>query len=538
MTTRAETILAVLKEAGADRIFGLPSIHNLPLYEALRKDPCLRHVLCRQETTACHMADGYARASGRPGVVVASTGPGTGYLVPAVQEAFGSESPLLCITTNIPYESVGKGTGALHELEDQQGLFSTVTKARFSLRPGDDTGALTKRAVAAAMTKRQGPVYLEIPTDLLGAHPGTPPVEPPGTAVSPGASLPDLQGVVDRLRRARQPLLLAGVSALRAGLGPLLGRLAEALGAPLLTTAQAKGIVPEDSPWVFGNMARKGLVRDLIAACDLTLAIGTRLRNVDARRRGLSLPSLIHLDWEQRWVGKNYDTEASFDGNLPSMVETLVATLALEPKGEERRERIAAFQRRRLQEHRAIAEKEEALRYLEILRAALPRDGILVTDNTQLGYWSEYFYPAFCPGGLMPAKGSFILGFAFPAAIGVRMAFPEKKVVALMGDGGFLYCSQELATCVRHKAGFPLVVVNDGSFSIIGHLQRTAYKATFEQDLVNPDFVALARAYGLEATRADSPGTFEKALQKALGAGTLWLIELAASFPEPPYTRY
>jgi len=178
------------------------------------------------------------------------------------------------------------------------------------------------------------------------------------------------------------------------------------------------------------------------------------------------------------------------------------------------------------------------MRYLDAIRQVLPRDSALVIVNTQLGYWAEYFYPSYQPNGLIAAKGSALLGFSFPAAIGAKVACPNKPVVSVIGDGGFLYTSQELATCVRHQIGFPLIVVNDNAYGVIGYLQRTAYKEEYEARLTNPDFVAFAGAFGVAATRVTSPEGLTQALEKALHSGGMHLIELQTDISAPPFGRY
>ena len=178
------------------------------------------------------------------------------------------------------------------------------------------------------------------------------------------------------------------------------------------------------------------------------------------------------------------------------------------------------------------------MQYLEVIRGSLPRESTLVIDNTQLGYWAEYFYPCHSQGGLVAGRGSATIGFAFAAAIGVKTACPERPVLALIGDGGFLYGAQELATCMRHGIGFPVIVVNDNAYGVIAYLQRGAYQNVYESDLTNPDFVALAGAYGAEGIRVDSPSALDAALEKTFASKGLWVIELVVPSVEPPFPRY
>jgi acetolactate synthase-1/2/3 large subunit len=537
MLKGADIIVKVLKDEGVKVVFGIPSIHNIGIYEALRKETSINHILCRNEASATHMADGYARAKNEIGVVITSTGPGAGYSIAPLLEAFGSLSPVIMITTNIPNEKIGKGLGVLHEIEEQSSIFKPFTKAQLCIRSREEIERLTKMAIRTAVYGRPGPVYLEIPSDLLDADLSMEDISCPESEEKEDGSY-NIEGAIDMLLEARQPLILAGTSAIRAGLGDEIKLLAERLWAPVVTVTQAKGIIPEDHPLSFGNAARKGKVREMIEKSDMVIAIGTRLREVDARRRGLILPRLIHLDWDERWMGKNFQTELPLAGDIKKLVRRIIDSIPREISLEERMERVSAMKRGLEEERERIKASHIELEYLDRIRHILPRDGVLVIDNTQLAYWAEYFFPSYGPGNLIAAKGTSIIGFSFPATIGVKMAIGERAVVAITGDGGFLYGAQELATCMRHRIGFPVIVVNDSSYGVIGYLQRLFYGKEYESWLTNPDFVKLAKSFGANGVKVDSPDTLSFALEKALVSGEMWIIELIASFPEPPFGKY
>jgi acetolactate synthase-1/2/3 large subunit len=542
MATGAVGVVQALKEAGVSTVFGIPSIHNIGLYDVLRREPAIRHIVCRHEAAATHMADGYARASGGLGVIISSTGPGAGFTVSALQEAWGSCSPVLMITTNIDAAKIGKGLGVLHELEEQTGLFRTITKATFSVRAGEDFRAVTKKAINLALSGRPGPVCVEVPTDLMAGE-----VQESSSASSPqeeGRSkespLPKrVDEAVALLRRAKQPVIIVGTDATRANLAADLTALAEALCAPVIVSTPGKGVLAEDHHLSFGNAARRMVVKEIVPECDVALAIGTRLREVDAKRRGLILPQhLIHVDWNDRWIDKNFPTAVPLVGDVRAITQELRRQLQGEPYSGQRQERAAEWRRQADAEIARLRQEMTEIRYLDTIRSLLPRDSALVIDNTQLGYWAEYFYPSYQPNGLIAAKGSALLGFSFPGAIGAKVARPDKPVVGIIGDGGFLYTSQELATCVRHKIGFPMIVVNDNAYGVIGYLQRTAYKEEYQARLTNPDFMAFANAFGVGATRVHSPEELGKALEKALASGEMHLIELQTEIAAPPFGRY
>ncbi len=539
MPRGADGIVQALKEADVSTIFGIPSIHNIGLYESLRHEPSIRHIGCRHEAGATHMADGYARASGGLGVIVSSTGPGAGFTVSALQEAWGSCSPVLMITTNIDAAKIGQGLGVLHELEEQTSLFRTITKEVIVAQADDDLYALARRAISFAQVGRPGPVCLEVPTDLIAGEASAAAPTPQDSAPASPPLPPRIDEAVAILRNAKQPLILAGTDASRASVAGDIQALAEALCAPVITNTPGKGVVPEDHALAFGNAARKLVVKEIVPGCDAAVVIGSRLREVDAKRRGLVLPEqLIHVDWDERWISKNYPAAVPLVGDIAAITRALRDQLEGEPYTGPRQERTAAWRREAEVEIERLTQERAELQSLQAIRAVLPRDSVLVIDNTQLGYWAEYFYPSYQTNGIIGAKGSGLLGFSFPAAIGVKLARPDTPVVGLIGDGGFLYTAQELATCVRHDVGFPLVVINDNAFGVIDYLQRTAYQEAYQAQLTNPDFLAFAAAFGVPATRVQSPAELQSALDRTLASGEMHLIEYQMAIQEPPFGKY
>lgn len=539
MPRGADGVVQALKDAGVDTIFGIPSIHNIGLYDVLRREPSIRHIQCRHEAAGTHMADGYARASGRLGVIVSSTGPGAGFTLSSLQEAWGSCSPVLMITTDIDAAKIGKGLGVLHELEEQGSLFRTVTKATFCVRPGDDFRAITKQAIDLALSGRPGPVCIQAPNDLLAGE-----VTASATPVKAQApTTPPLPARIDEaialLRRAKQPVIILGTDAARANLASELTAIAEAACAPVIYSTAAKGVVAEDHPLAFGNAARRMVVKEIVPHCDVALAIGARLREVDAKRRGLVLPEqLIHVDWDERWIGRNYPTAVPLVGDVRAITKELRRQLEGEPYSGPRQQRVAEWRQQADAERAQLQKDLPEVRYLDAIRSLLPRDSVLALDNAQLAYWSEYFYPSYQPNGIIGAKGSGLLGFSFPGAIGAKVACPNKPVVGIIGDGGFLYTSQELATCVRHKIGFPMIVVNDNAYGVISYLQKTAYQEEYEARLTNPDFLKFADAFGVAATRVRTPEELETTLERVLASGEMHLIELQLTIAAPPFGKY
>ncbi len=400
MARVSELFVRAIKNAGVDHVFGIPSIHNIGLYDALRDEPSIRHILCRNEAGATHMADGYSRAGRGVGVVISSTGPGACYMTPALVEAWWSSSPVLALTTNIAGDKIGKGTGTLHELEDQDRIFKNLTKQRFCLRVADDVLTMVPRAIQTALAGRSGPVYCEVPTDLWdrevsGREVGDQPAESPS---GPESWSRDLEQAARLLSEADRPVIVVGTGAMRAGIGEEIRSLAEALRAPVFTNAEGKGLIPEDHELAFGNAARSGTVRETLRSATVGLAIGTRLRAADYQRRGVSLPRLIHVDWDPAWMDRNYPTEMRISGNLQDLARRLSRLVKSQPLGKEKSGwPIAALRDKMRAERAGAAEECPEIEYLDTLRRVIPPDGTLVVDNTMLGYWSEYFYPSSDP---------------------------------------------------------------------------------------------------------------------------------------------
>ncbi|MEE8541156.1 MAG: thiamine pyrophosphate-binding protein [Desulfobacterales bacterium] len=527
----SELLVRTLKSARVKTVFGIPSVHNIGLYEALRKEPAIKHVLCRQEASATHMADGYARSTQGLGVVIASTGPGVGYVVAPLMEAWHSSSPVLVITSNISSNKIGKGQGKLHELIDQESLFKNITKAQICIRPGDDAEIAFGRAVDTALSRRPGPVYVEVPVNMWDKEAAL----NLNLSDQDGAveeEIPNLEKTALELIKMQRPVIVLGVEAIMARVQKEITALAELLGAAVFTEVQAKGLISENHPLVFGS-AQGGGARRVFEACDQVLAVGTKLRDVDFKQYGVKLRGLIHIDCDDTWINKNYPADLSITGDLNQIIAALRVRVEAELKPGSRKGWAGDLKRTAEREAEQLRSAHEEMDYLNAIRRVLPQDSTLVIDNTMLGYWAEYFYPTYVPGGLVAAKGSAIIGFAFPAAAGVKVAHPQRTVVAVTGDGGFLYGAQELATCKRHGINFIVIVVNDNAYGIIDYLQGIFYQQGHETGLVNPDFVAYAGAFGISAVRVRTPDELEDALQKALDDGEMCLIELAASLKAP-----
>jgi thiamine pyrophosphate-dependent acetolactate synthase large subunit-like protein len=526
-------VVAALAAEQVRHVFGIPGIHNLAVYDALLRQEAITHILARHEQGAGFMADGYARASGRPGVILVTTGPGaTNALTPLVEAQAGSQ-PLLLLMSDIPRELVGRGLGALHEVPDQIACFRPVSRWAEALTEGRDIPGAIQGAFHLFRTGRPGPVALSIPTDLLGA-PVAARLTPGGEGRRPPCDPRLVDAAATRLARAERPLIVAGGGVIAAEAWDELRALAGRLGAPVITTVMGRGAVPEDDPLWLGVLPNQRTTRAVLEAADVVLAVGCRFAHRSTRGLLLHLTfrpdqALIHLDLDPRVIGLMHPPTLGVVGDARDGLRGLLAAL---PSGEPRTgwDQAALARARAARSPRYSAAVDELIR---ALREALPRDGIVACDQTGLNYWMEWYFPVWAPRTFLYPVGSATLGYGVPAAIGAKIAWPDRAVVAVVGDGGLLFSVAELATAVRYRLPVVFVVMNDEAYGAIRYLQDRVFGRAGEYALAGPDLPGLARAFGLEAYRADG-GTLGRVLDKALAQPGPALVEVPMAV-DPPW---
>jgi acetolactate synthase-1/2/3 large subunit len=359
-------------------------------------------------------------------------------------------------------------------------------------------------------------------------------IAPPTAVERPAADPGQVAAAAALLARARVPLIYAGGGVNSAGAGAALVSLAERLGAPVLTTFTGKGAIPEDHPLSLGcGPWRRGLIADYLARADLLLVVGARLAQVETQDWTLPLPkTLVHVDIDPTVIGRHYPATVGVVGDARRALEQITAALtgsAAHPVPSPAAE-IAQWQAA----ERARLQGDPGFGFMAAVRAVLARDAIVANDAALVNGWTSQHLPSYTPRSVLFPSGFAALGFALPAALGAKIAFPERQVVAVCGDGGFLFTAQELATAVQYGLAVVVLVFNDGSYGSIARLQQAHFGATFAADLVNPDFVELAEAFGAWAVRAHTPEDVGSAVAKALRAHQPALIEVAASLEPPP----
>ncbi|MCZ2847843.1 thiamine pyrophosphate-binding protein [Modestobacter sp. VKM Ac-2978] len=534
--TGADDLVAALQELGVKIAFGLPGVHNLAIWEAAAAAG-LRLIGVRHEQTAVYAADGYARATGRLGVAVVTTGPGAANTLGATGEAMASGVPVLVVATDIPstLRRPGVHRGVLHETRDQGAMFAPVTKTTVTCDAADQLAAETVRAGAIALTPATGPVYLGVPTDLLSApvdgdRPAAPTVPPPAPA--PEA---DVARALELLAAARRPLLWVGGGALRSGAGEVLGRLAEQLAAPVVTTYNARGVLPPDHPCLAPGLAHVPDIGALWDDADLVVAVGSDLDGLSTQNWAMPQPAtLLAVNVDAADASKNYPADLTLVGDATAVVGQLLDGAPQREGLPELRARLARLGSR--VRELVAADEPQAAQLLDVLdRVAVP-DGVLVADMCIAGYWVAAFGRIPGPRRLAFPMGWGTLGYAFPAALGAALA-GQGRTLALVGDGGFLFACGELATVAQEQPELTVVIVDDGGYGMLRFDQVHSGTPTRGVDLVTPDFVALARSFGVPAESVDGFGPeFEQQLTAALAATGPNVLVVRAALTPPPST--
>jgi acetolactate synthase-1/2/3 large subunit len=407
----------------------------------------------------------------------------------------------VAIASQIPRDLIGAGRGFLHELPDQKASFAPVVKWAARAESAGEIPELLAESWRRALTPPSGPVFVEIPVDLLAAETDILAGELDATPEAP--PLPD-SALLDKATRmlagAATPVVWAGGGVLRSGAWKELQALAERLGAPVATTYMGKGAFPEDDPLAVGTALDAPAVRELLAGADVLLAVGTELGAETTGHYGLELSGLlIHVDADPRRIGASYEALG-----LPGDAKAVLAALAKRlpgPPRDDGSERVTAV-RQRIAEQR----QEPELGLLQTVRGALPRDAVTAWDMTILAYWAAAHFPVYEPRTFHYPLGSGTLGYAWPAALGASLAAPGRRVLAVAGDGGFNYGIAELAAARQHDLEAKLLLVDDGGYGILREYQRDQFGETTDVDLFEPDFRELVEAFGVPVVSVEPDG--------------------------------
>jgi acetolactate synthase-1/2/3 large subunit len=520
--TGGSLVAESLEALGAEVAFGVPGIHALAIWDGLRTSS-IAAIGLRTELSAGFAADGYARTSGRPAPLLLSTGPGALISLAALMEAASAHVPVVAIASQIPRDLIGAGRGFLHELPDQKASFEPVVKWAARADTAEEIPELLAEGWRRALTPPSGPVFLEIPVDLLAAGTDVPAAKQLDVmpAALPAPTPDALDEAVRLLTAAERPVVWAGGGVLRSGAWEELRTVAERLGAPVATTYMGKGALPEDSSLALGTAMDEPAFRALLGEADVLLAVGTELGAETTGQYELRLTGrLIHVDADPRRIGATYEA-LGIVGDAKPVLAVLAERLPGSPR-EDGPARVA-----RVREEIASRRAEPELELLRTIREALPRDAVTAWDMTILAYWAAAQFPVYEPRAFLYPLGSGTLGYAWPAALGASLAAPDRKVLAVAGDGGFNYGIAELAAARQYGLDAKLLLVDDGGYGILREYQRDQFGETTSVDLVEPDFRALVDAYGLPVVSVE-PERLADALAAALAEDGPAVVHLSA----------
>jgi 5-guanidino-2-oxopentanoate decarboxylase len=534
--TCGEALFQLLSQYQVDTIFGIPGTHTLELYRGIARSN-LRHIQPRHEQGAGFMADGYARVTGKPGVYAVISGPGVTNAATPLGQAYADSIPLLLISSDAPAASLGKGWGCLHEITSQQAVTTPLTALSATVRDPDELPELIGQAFSIFAAARPRPVHLSIPTDLLGQ-----PVRKAWTRrQAPARPMPDpaaLQAAALLLASATRPLLIIGGGLVSGQASDLqaaraVQELAEWLGAAVIATNAGKGLLADTHPLNLGASLSRATTRHYLAQADVVLVLGSELAETDSFVERLPINGqLIRVDLERNKLSDLYQAEIGIIGDASASAAQLLALLkidghrasAVDQQGE-----IATVCAQLRAELSPLEQQHE--RVCGALRAALPPESVVMTDMTQITYTGSFTFPTAQARRWIYAGGYCTLGCALPMAIGAKLAQPKQPVAALVGDGGLLFTVQELATAAELGLALPVIVWNNEGYGEIrdGMVARGIPPTGVSGR--NPDFVALAYAFGGQGLRPNSLAALTDAVTQALQTPGPTLIEVHQDAP-------
>ncbi len=531
--TGADLIAEGLAAYGVEHVFAIVSIHNMPILDAINRLGKTRIIDVRHEQAGTHAADGYARATGRMGVMIASTGPGTTNTVTGLYEAQYASSPVLVITGQAETAFYGKGVSYVHEAENQVPMLATVCRRVESPRYAEQLGDSFARVIADMHTGRLAPGALEIPIDLQYAEVGEHEF-PPLSINPPAPSTEVLEQAIGKLGTASRRVVVAGGGVIAAGAGEALTALAEKLDAPVITTVDGRGAIPEDHPLCIGNYYGSAGIYQAIADADLTLAVGTKFAvGVDGGSARFTPPGeLIQVDIDPNMVGRTHHAHLGIVADAGATLEGLLAGLA-ETSGND-----AQFNQSVLESrdgvHKAMRARlgPDYARVMDMLRAKLPRDGLWCRDSTIAAYnFGNQLFPIYEPRtSVNPSSGA--IGPGLPFALGAVIG-SGKPGILINGDGGFMFHATELATAAQYQVPLVVCVFNDGGYGVLRWLQDTRFGRVNETDLGKMDFAKMAESMGVPGERVQSVEAFEAAVDRGLTTAGPYLVDVDMEHFEP-----
>ncbi len=532
----AEALLKSLKKERVEVIFGIPGGATIPIYDVLYDFEGIRHILARHEQCAAHMADGYARASGKVGVCIATSGPGATNLVTGIATAYMDSSPLVAITGQVPTNMIGKD--AFQET-DIVGITASITKHSLQPRSPKEVPAAVKEAFYVASTWRPGPVLIDMPKDV---QVNVEDVHFPGKVSLRGykpdklkINLNSVKEASTLLNKAEKPFILAGGGVIISNASKELLELSEHLNAPVATTLMGKGCFPENHPLSLGVIGMHGTypANLLVSRSDVILAVGMRFSDRTVGNFEAFAPDskIIHLDISEAEINKNIKVEVSVIADAKRGLKEICKQIKALNKPKQRKdwkELVSKFKEKGVFNFGKSKGKIYPPQLLKILRTILPKKAIAVTEVGQNQAWAALYFKIYHPRTFITSGGLGTMGFGFPAALGAKVAKPEVPVVDIAGDGSFLMTSQDLATSVTEEIPVIVIILDNRALGMVAQWQRLFYNRRYSHTYLNkvPDFVQYAKSFGAEGIQVESYEDFKQAIREGLSNEVTTVIDV------------
>lgn len=517
--TGGDILIECLKAQGVSAVFGMPGTQNIHIYDSLLRKgtDSISHYLVRHEYSATQMADGFARATGDVGVAITVPGPGASNASTGILEAYTDCIPVLLITGQSHSDSYNRHPSKMFHGLDQMRFFEPITKYCAIARSVSDIPNVVENAFNAMRNGRPGPTVLEFPMDVTT---GEGEIRIPTRVEREESRSPDdtdLNKVIETIQNANYPLIFAGSAVIHSNARNELRLLAEKMNAPVIVSRCAKGVLPEDHPSAlqicYGYLGQESLKK-----ADCLIAIGPRFTSIDTRSWTLELPQpFIQIDEDENEIGREYPCDIGVIGDLKLTLQALIEDISTDGNQWDTV----------LPKLRNNFNTQPPLPILHDLQDVLPRDTIYSIDVHSLGYASFAEFPIYDPRTFLYPNIGVALGYAYPAAIGAKVAYPDRTVVCFSGDGGFLMGAMEMATAVKYGINVIAIVINDDALSAIKGSQLKGFEGrTIDTDLQNPDFVEFAKSFGVYARKVENLKDFKPILEESLSIQQPVLIEV------------
>ena len=533
-----EALAKSLVREGVEVVFGLPGIQIYGIVAGLRDEPSIRMITTRHEQATTYMADGYARASGKPGVALVVPGAGLYNAASGLTNAYSRSSPVLLIAGQIPRAAIGKNLGAVHEIADQPGAVRSVTKwQRQASRPREVPDAVFE-AFRQMRTGRPRPVLIEMPPEA-GVEQEEVQLRNPARISRIVPSPDDLREAARVIAQSSLPLIYAGGGVARSDAEEALVKLAETTNIPVVTSSGGKGTISDDHPLSYGSCfsprgerQEMNQLYEVMQSADVVIGIGARFSLGNPAGEAATLVNINIDDSELTRVQSN---TIPLHGDAKATIEALLPYLIEARAGERPSPAEAVTAARNLIAYYDIRLKEPQYPVLEALQRSIPEDAFIVWDVTQFGYYARTHYKVTHPKTYIDSGYSFNLGYAFPTALGAKVARPDRSVICMAGDGGFMFNSSELSAAVKYGINLVTVVFRNDSYGNVARDLDGAFGGAYGTDLHNPDFVTFAESFGAVGMRANDPMELERLIPMALERAAPVIIDVP--FGDMPIPR-